>query len=252
MKKLISILLCLLLLLTVFSSCDKKEPAIEPTEKPTETPNENTTDTVSEDLPDEVIYDGETYKVERIDGKCYVTIKDYVHEEQYVGPGLHIAPKVDFDSFDEFKNALLFGGLSEEQLNELKKCSWPDENGRIEIFEIYNLRQPKLPIGAEVSQIIWKAKTFCYVIKAGSNIIWMWFLTEDSYKSLYKSYITDSTDSYVIFGDGVKYEVNLRVNKTSFNAYDYNMFSYNADVFLHIDVDSDFLIAEEWLLQLGY
>ena len=188
MKKLISILLCLLLLLTVFVGCDEKKPTPTSTEKSTETSTEKPSDTVVEKLPDQVIYDGETYKVERIDGKCYVTIKDYVHEEQYVGPGLHIAPKVDFDSFDEFKNALLFGGLSEEQLNELKKCSWPDENGRMEIFEVHNLRPPKLPIGAELSSIMWKAKNFCYNITAGSDTIRMCFLTEDSYKSIYKSF----------------------------------------------------------------
>ena len=45
MKKLISILLCLLLLLTVFVGCDKKEPAGEPTEVPTNAPTETSLST---------------------------------------------------------------------------------------------------------------------------------------------------------------------------------------------------------------
>ena len=251
MKKLISILLCLLLLLTVFVGCNEKKPTGTPTEKPTETPTETPSDTVSKKLPDEVIYDGELYKIERIDGKCYVIIKNYVHKETPEF-GCPFATSVSFSSFSEFKKALLFDGLSEKQLNELKKCSWVDENGRIEIFEVRNLRLPKLPVGAKLTGIDWYGISFVYRITAGDSVFWMRYTSEDSYKNSYKSYITDSTDAYTISGNGAKYEVNLRVRETASTPYTYNMFSSNDGVFLHIMFSSNILIAEEWLLQLGY
>ena len=250
MKKLISILLCLLLLLTVFSSCDKKEPAIEPTETSSEVPTD-TTDKVIKKWPDKVIYDGELYKIERIDGKCYVIIKNYVHKE---APefGCPFATSVSFGSFSEFRSALLFDGLSEKQLNELKKCCWVDESGRIEIFEVNNLRLPKIPVGAKLSGIDWYGKGFVYRIAADSVTFWMRYTYEDDYKNNYKSYITDSTDAYTISGNGAKYEVNLCVRETDSVPYTYNMFSSDNGVFLHIMFSSNILVAEEWLLQFGY
>ena len=252
MKKLISILLCLLLLLTAFSGCDKKEPASAPTEKPTELSPEKPADTVVEKLSDQVIYSAETYKIERIDGTCYLSIDGYESEDYKESHGFQIKQYVSFNSYYEFRNALRIDGLSEEQIEQFKKCKRPGEKGRIEIFEVFNLREPKLPLGAKLEEVKWYGDSFDYIIKAGSTQIIISYLTEREYKLGYEQDITNRPDSFVMSGNGVKYDAVLSIYENSSEPYHYSMFFDNNGIFVNIQCFSNIQIAEEWLLQLGY
>ena len=255
MKKLISILLCLLLLLTVFVGCDEKKPTGTPTEKPTETPTETPSDTVSKKLPDQVIYRGETHKIERIDGTCYLSIYGYGAGDYKESHGFRIEPYVSFSSYYELWHALRTDGLSEEQLEQFKECVRPDEKGRMEIFEVTDLREPDLPLGAKVEEVQWYGDEVLYVIKAGSAQIFLRYMTQREYEMSYDEYITSiGSSAYVMSGDGVKYVVKKTIieDKDSEMPYTYRMYSSADGIFVRILCYMPAPIDEEWLVQIKY
>ena len=181
MKKLISILLCLLLLLTAFSGCDKKEPAPEPTD-PSVTP-----------LPDRVIYDGKLYSYERIDGQCYIIVKDLealdTASPDVTQGALDVAPPYScvFSSFDSLAYRVSVSGLSITQLSDLVRLN-KDSNGKIKVCDFENMYIPSFPDSlTDVQDIDWYGDHYNW--RAGSTNSGFLYsdmkeITEEKYKEL--------------------------------------------------------------------
>ena len=171
MKKLILILLCLLLLLTAFWGCDKKEPAGEPTEEATE----EATQPAAKELPDSVLYDGELYSYERIEGQYYIVIKDIGSlpnlPEKYPPhiegtSALALAPpSPKFTSFDDLYNAIRYTGLDDEDLAYLYYYQNPNKSNKIKVFNFDNLYVPAFPDSLkDYQKLLWYGETYIWYI----------------------------------------------------------------------------------------
>ena len=102
-------------------------------------------------MADEVLYENSTYRIERTDGKCYLTF--YKLPEELVSSGCVIHPShVYFDSADDLFLRFTGMALDSYSLQQIRTFFQPDEQGRYCVVDPYNFRVPTVP-SMEVSSV---------------------------------------------------------------------------------------------------
>ena len=114
-------------------------------------------------LADEVLYENSTYRLERIDGKCYLSFHRLPEELVSSGCVVH-SPYVYLNSADELFLRFTGMALDSYSLQQIRTFFTPDEQGRYRMVDPYNFRVPTVP-SMEVSSVNFGASEMYYWLR---------------------------------------------------------------------------------------